>query len=162
RHRILHAGGSRAARIACRPRARAARAVTRARIASSPPSLCPRFMHLENLRLGFVSDRSAYVEGGVYVDTGVGRLIETLASRCGRLTFAMTRSPARQAYQDMRLGLPLDSFHPLPWLPSIARGFHKAWSCRRVIGEVERSSDAVIVQLPFAAPLALLGQRRPR
>ena len=50
----------------------------------------------------------------------------------------------------------------LPDLPSIGRGFAKISSCRRVIREVERRSDVVIVQLPFAATLALLGARRPR
>jgi glycosyltransferase involved in cell wall biosynthesis len=51
---------------------------------------------------------------------------------------------------------------PLPELPSIARGFGKVASCRRVIREVERRSDVLIVQLPFEAPLALFGARTPR
>jgi glycosyltransferase involved in cell wall biosynthesis len=59
-------------------------------------------------------------------------------------------------------GIPRKDCLLLPFLPSVGRGFHKVLSCRRVIREVERRSDAVIVQLPFAATLALLGANRPR
>jgi glycosyltransferase involved in cell wall biosynthesis len=62
----------------------------------------------------------------------------------------------------MQLTLPREDCLPLPFLPSVLRGFHKVPSCRRVIREVERRSDVVIVQLPFAATFALLGPKRPR
>jgi glycosyltransferase involved in cell wall biosynthesis len=47
-------------------------------------------------------------------------------------------------------------------MPSLASGFHRIAATRRTICEVERRSDAVIVQIPFEAPLALLGARTPR
>jgi glycosyltransferase involved in cell wall biosynthesis len=119
-------------------------------------------MHLEDLRLGFVSDRAAFVDDGLWVDSGVGRVLEVWAGVCRRVTIAMTASPQREPFQDMRLSIPVENYLPLPWLPSIARGFHKVWGCRRVIREIERRSDMLIVQLPFAAPLALLDARRPR
>ena len=119
-------------------------------------------MRIEELRLGFVGDRCAFVDDHVWVDAGVGRVLEALAARCSRITLALAASPRHEPLQDMRLSLPVTDYVPLPWLTTIARGFHKAWSCRRAIREVERRSDAVIVQLPFAAPLALLNPRRPR
>jgi glycosyltransferase involved in cell wall biosynthesis len=119
-------------------------------------------MHLEDLRLGFVSARSAYADDGVWADAGVGRILEVWSGICRHMTIALSGSPQRLPFQDTQLNIPLGDYLPLPWLPSIARGFPKAWHCRRVIREVERRSDVVIVQLPFAAPLALLGARRPR
>ena len=119
-------------------------------------------MRVDDLHLGFVTDRSAYVDHGIWVDAGVGRVLEAWAGICGRVTIAMAASPQRLPFQDLLLDVPVENYFPLPWLPSIARGFHKVWSCRRVIREVERRSDAVIVQLPFAAPLALWSARRPR
>lgn len=50
----------------------------------------------------------------------------------------------------------------MPELPSVTGGFHKVLPAARAIAEVERASDVAIVQLPFAAPLALLGPRGPR
>ncbi|MEK6237105.1 MAG: glycosyltransferase, partial [Planctomycetales bacterium] len=58
--------------------------------------------------------------------------------------------------------LPLDRFLPLPHLPSLARGAFKAIACRRVLREVERRSDVIILQLPFDSPLALWGAAKPR
>ena len=109
-------------------------------------------MRIEELRLGFVGDRCAFVDDHLWVDAGVGRVLEALAARCSRITLALAESPRHEPLQDMRLSLPVADYVPLPWLTTIARGFHKAWSCRRAIREVERRSDAVIVQLPFAAP----------
>jgi glycosyltransferase involved in cell wall biosynthesis len=120
-------------------------------------------MRFEELRLGFVTDRAAYAgDDGLWIDAGVGRLLSVWAGDCRRLTVAMAASPERHALKDMRLELPPVDFLPLPWMPSVARGFHKIRSCRRAIREVERRSDVVIVQLPFAAPLALFGGTRPR
>ena len=75
---------------------------------------------------------------------------------------ALSLASEKQRWHDHRLDENRFNFLPLPWLPSIARGFHKAPQCRRVIRQVERQSDVVIVQLPFAAPLALVGPRVPR
>jgi glycosyltransferase involved in cell wall biosynthesis len=121
------------------------------------PAVC------QDLRLGFVTDRSAHiVDNDVWVDAGVGRMLSVWAGTCQQVSVAMAAAPRRRPGHDMRLELPLENVLPLPWMPTIARGFHRAWRCRQVIREVERRSDVVIVQLPFAAPLALLGARRPR
>lgn len=119
-------------------------------------------MHVEDIRLGFVSDRSGFVDHGIWMDAGLARLLEVWAGTYRRVTIALAGSPQHQTFQDTCLNIPIENYLPLPWVPSIARGFHKVWSCRRVIREVERRSDVVIVQLPFAATLALLNAQRPR
>lgn len=118
---------------------------------------------LAGLRVGFVTARSASLDaGGLWTESGVGRLLEVWRRDCRRLTVTMSLAPSRQRWHDQRLSLDDLDFVPLPWLPSVARGFHKFPACRRAIREVERRSDVVIVQLPFAAPLALTGATRPR
>ncbi len=119
-------------------------------------------MHFEDLRLGFVADRHSFVDDRIWTEAGIGRLLETWAGSCRSLTVGLARAPVRMPMLDTHLDLPLDSYFPLPWMPSIARGFHKVVGCGRVIREVERRSDALIVQLPFPAPLALLNGKRPR
>jgi glycosyltransferase involved in cell wall biosynthesis len=119
-------------------------------------------MHFEDLRLGFIADRHSYVDDAIWVESGIGRLLETWAGSCRGVTVGLACAPTHMPMLDMRLSLPVASYFRLPWMPSIARGFHKVPGCRRVIREVERRSDAVIVQLPFPAPLALLGATKPR
>jgi glycosyltransferase involved in cell wall biosynthesis len=114
------------------------------------------------LRLGVVSERSVFVDGGLWTGSGTGRLIDALAARCAGLTLAMSASPGRLAAHDHRLAVATEDLVPLPWVPSIARGFFQFRSMRRAIREVERRSDLLIVQLPFAASLALFRPRRPR
>lgn len=117
---------------------------------------------LSGLRVGFVSARSASNVEGLWTEAGVGRLLEQWATHCKQLTVALSLAPGKQRWHDHQLNETQFDFLPLPWLPSIARGFHKAPQCRRVIRQVEQQSDVVIVQLPFAAPLALLGPKVPR
>jgi glycosyltransferase involved in cell wall biosynthesis len=80
----------------------------------------------------------------------------------GRLTIALPPAAEKLPHQDHRLLATTGDVIPLPELPTIARGFGKVSACRRVIREVERRSDVLIVQLPFECPLALLGARTPR
>lgn len=89
-------------------------------------------------------------------------MLESLAADCRRFTFALSRSPEPKDYHDHPLKLSRDNFVPLPWLPSLAGGFHKICKCRKAIRELESRSHAVIAQLPFETPLALLGPTRPR
>lgn len=118
---------------------------------------------LSGLRVGFISARSASnVDQALWTEAGVGRLLEQWANQCKQLTVALSLAPGKQRWHDHKLDNTQITFLPLPWLPSIARGFHKAPRCRRVIRQVEAQSDVVIVQLPFAAPLALLGPKAPR
>lgn len=118
---------------------------------------------LAGLRVGFVTARSASREGGaLWTESGVGRLLDVWRRDCRQLIVAMSLAPVRQRWHDQRLSEVGLDFRPLPWLPSVARGFHKAPACRRVIRQLERESDVVIVQLPFAAPLALVGPAAPR
>jgi glycosyltransferase involved in cell wall biosynthesis len=117
---------------------------------------------LQALRIGFVSGRQYFAGDCLWADAGLGRLLDALYPWCGRLTAALCEADRRQPLLDHRLQLSRDDVLRLPDLPSIGRGFGKIASCRRVIREVERRSDVVIVQLPFAATLALIGARRPR
>jgi glycosyltransferase involved in cell wall biosynthesis len=80
----------------------------------------------------------------------------------GRLTIALPPAADKLPHQDHRLLARTGEVIPLPDLPTIARGFGKVGACRRVIREVERRSDVLIIQLPFECPLALLGARTPR
>jgi glycosyltransferase involved in cell wall biosynthesis len=112
--------------------------------------------------VGFVSGRQYFAGDCLWSDAGLGRLLNALYPWCGQLTAALCEADERQPLLDHRLQLSRADVLRLPDLPSIGRGFGKIASCRRVIREVERRSDVVIVQLPFAATLALLGARRPR
>ncbi len=117
---------------------------------------------MKGIRLGFVSARSASSGQGLWTEAGVGRLLDQWSNDCKQLTVALSMAPEKQRWHDHRLDENHFDFLPLPWLPSIARGFHKAPQCLRVIRQVEEKSDVVIVQLPFAAPLALIRPRTPR
>lgn len=114
------------------------------------------------MRLGFVSARAGYFEGGLWADAGLGRLVAALRDRASAFTCALVQLPERHALLDHFAELEADAFLPLPPLPGFIRGFHKVRACRSVIREVERRSDVVIVQMPFIAPLALLGATVPR
>jgi glycosyltransferase involved in cell wall biosynthesis len=113
-------------------------------------------------RVGFVSGRVFHDDGHVlWTDAGLGRLIDALRARVGQFNAAL--SPAmKQPLLDHRLTLAPGQVLSLPELPSIGRGFAKFAACRRIIRELEQRSDVVIVQLPFEAPLALFGARKPR
>ena len=116
----------------------------------------------QELRLGFVGDRSLFAGDELWTSAGVGRIVNVLRQRCAKVTVALSRSTKRLAFHDHRLDMPREDFLPLPWVPSIARGFFQVRACRRVITEVERRSDVLLVQLPFAAVWALSRPRRPR
>lgn len=117
---------------------------------------------LKALRVGFVSGRLCHVGNGIWTDAGLGRLLDALAACCGNFTAALCESDEPQTLLDHRLQLAPENVLRLPDMPSIGRGFAKIASSRRVIREVERRSDVVIVQLPLAATLGLLGARKPR
>ncbi len=120
-------------------------------------------MNSPQLRLGFIGERSLFVgQDGLWTSAGVGRIVEALQDRCGRMTLALSRAPSRGTWHDHRLNLAEEDFIPLPWVPSIAQGFFKIRSFRRVIREVERRSDVVVVQLPIGAIWSLNNPRRPR
>ncbi len=113
-------------------------------------------------RVGFVSDKSAYFGDGVWLPSGLGRLIEIIAQQCTSLVLAVSKSPSKHPLADYLVETPAYDIIPMPWLPSNAQGFWKGGACRTCVREVERRSDVVIVQLPFAAPSALLAPRKPR
>lgn len=116
-----------------------------------------------NARVGFVSGRFVHEDAdGFYVDAGLGRLIEALGARSAHLTAALARAPRRHPLHDHHLHIGAADLLRLPEMASVARGARKFLPCWQVIREVERRSDVLIVQLPFTAPIALLGARRPR
>lgn len=116
------------------------------------------------LRLGFVSARwsSRDADGRVWSEAGVVRLLDVFRAHFAELHVAMSLSPERLQLHDHVLELPPGRYHPLPWLPSVVGGIRKGPQARAVIREVEARCDALIVQLPFAAPTALLRARKPR
>lgn len=131
---------------------------------ANAPELLPQRARdqLKKLRVGFVTARTYHSDNGLWTDAGLGRLLDTLRPWCGDFTAALCHSHDPQPLLDHRLQLADRDVLRLPDMPSIGRGFGKIASARRVIREVERRSDVVIVQLPFAATFALLGARRPR
>lgn len=117
---------------------------------------------LRAARVGFVSGRMCHRDDGLWTEGGLGRLLDALRSHVGSLTIALSEVKEQTPLLDHRILVGEEAFLPLPELPSIGRGFGKAAACRRVIREIERRSDVVIVQLPFESPFALLGARTPR
>jgi len=117
----------------------------------------------ESARIGFISARPAFANSvGIYTDAGLGRLVDALNERCGSLDVALASVPDASPLQEHCLSVPLDRFQAMPQMRSLAHGFWRAPGCRRVIESIEARADALIVQLPFAAPLALLRERGPR
>ena len=115
------------------------------------------------LRPAFVSARSAFVgDGGIWTSAANGRLMDQLRERFPRLQVALSRAPERRPIHDHRLAVDADDFVPLPFLPSLREGFARSSACRRIVRALEETADLLIIQLPFAAPFALLGARRPR
>ncbi len=115
------------------------------------------------LRLGFVSARwSSRHDGGVWAEAGVVKLLDVFATRFAEVHVAMSLAAERQQLHDHRFNLPDANFVPLPWLPSVVGGIRKGAACRKVIREVERRCDVLLVQLPFAAPTALVLPQKPR
>lgn len=119
------------------------------------------------LRLGFISGRmcsrgTGADAGKLYCHPGLGRLVDALRGRVGQLTVAMSLAPERPTVHDHQVDMAEADFVALPHLPSTIAGLRQDLPCRRVFAEVERRSDAVIVQLPFSPPSALAPAHRPR
>lgn len=119
-------------------------------------------MRRASIRLGVVGDRSFFHDGEYWTDAGLGRLIEELRRRCDSLTLALSKSSVRRPLHDHCLSIPRADILELPENPSIARGFWKIPQCLKIIREVERRSDVLVVQLPFSAVLALRSANKPR
>jgi len=117
---------------------------------------------MTDLSIGFVSARSVSLDGALFADAGLGRVIDAIGMRCRKLTVALSVANEHFPLHDHRLTVSNADFVPLPWLPSVLGGFHKILPSRQAIREVERRSDVVIVQLPFAAVGALHGAKKPR
>ncbi len=118
---------------------------------------------LREARVGLLSGRLHFRgPGSVWADAGLGRLIDDLRDKCGHFTAALCPAAEQTALLDHRLSLSPDDVLSLPAMPTIARGFLKFRACHRVIREIEKRCDVVIVQLPFEAPLALFGAEKPR
>ena len=115
------------------------------------------------IRLGWISGRWVHVAGGeLYADSGVGRVVDELGRHFREITVAMSVTGQRLPLQDHLLNVSTMRFVPLPTMLTTGRGFAKVGACLRAIRQVEAASDVVICQLPFTAPLALLGGTKPR
>ena len=99
---------------------------------------------------------------GVWMEPSLGRLIDTLRQKASTFTLALSETETKLPLFSYGLTIDNQSVLPLPSTPSIARGFFNARRCHQVVREIERRSDVVILQIPFAATLALLRPRRPR
>ena len=63
-------------------------------------------MRAADLRLGFVGDRSVFVDRELWVEAGVGRIVEALRRRCARVTLALSQSPGHMSYHGHQLDIP--------------------------------------------------------
>ena len=115
------------------------------------------------IRLGFYTGRNAVVDGDeVWVDTGVGVLVNALHDAFPDLRMAATAPPERLESHNMQLTLAPDRIRSLPYMSSLMKGTLHTVPARRVMREMEADCDLLVVQLAFQAPLALLRPRRPR
>lgn len=113
--------------------------------------------------VGFISPRSMFFDGAYYwTDAATGRLLEVLQRNAGRLRVALCLAPAKTGMHEHRLKFHRDDIVELPWLAGAAKGSLQTLPCARAIGGMEGECDVSLVQLPFAAPLALLRARVPR
>jgi glycosyltransferase involved in cell wall biosynthesis len=129
---------------------------------SSTPSRSPS-APASRRTLGFVTPSDAYLKDDyLLTNPGLGRLIDALRGRCDRLLVGICRSPQQAKWHDYKTGIPTKDVFALPSMPSIAKGIFYGRRCRAVIREIEGQADALIVQMPFSAPSALLVPRRPR
>lgn len=115
------------------------------------------------LRLGMITDRNAVRLGDeLWTNAPNGRLIAALRERSASMTLAVSMAPRRTAAHDFRLSsLDVDVIEG-PYVPSIARGFFRVPTARRMLRELERRCDVVFVQMPLAAVTALFAPRKPR
>ncbi len=117
----------------------------------------------ERLRLGFVTGRAGSIEqGALWTDAGLGRLLDALRARAATLSVALSIAGSRRPSHDHRTALPRGEVVPLPDMPSTMAALPHGAACRRALAAIEARCDAVIVQLPFAPPWALLPIARPR
>jgi glycosyltransferase involved in cell wall biosynthesis len=117
-----------------------------------------------SVRLAFVSASIAYrdVQGDVWVNAGIGRLIEAIQARAPGLTVALSHTDARQDQHDHVLRVPTGRIAFLPPMGGIAEGLLMGREVQAALARVERGADVSIVQLPFSAPLGLRGPSCPR
>jgi glycosyltransferase involved in cell wall biosynthesis len=115
------------------------------------------------IRLGMITDRNAVRVGDeLWTNAPNGRLIAALRDRSAAMTLAVSMAPRRTDAHDFRLSsLDVDVIEG-PYVPSIARGFFRSPTTRRMLRELERRCDVVFVQMPLAAVTALFSPRKPR
>lgn len=114
------------------------------------------------IRLGILGSRAVYADDRIWTHPGIGRLVDALARKFHTVNVALSASLTKHPLFDHAMAIERSQYLPLPPLPSLVRGFYKVRSSRRVIRELERRSDVLLVQLPFEAPAALMGPRTPR
>ncbi len=115
------------------------------------------------MNLGFVTGRMGFLEGdALWTDAGLGRLIDALAARATSLTVAISISAQRRPAHDHRTVVHRLDVAALPHMPSTIASLKHGRACRRALQKVEARSDAVVVQLPFAPPWALVPAQKPR
>lgn len=113
--------------------------------------------------LGFITPSDGYFkDGSLWTNAPLGRLIDSLSHECGRLLIAICDSPEQARWHDYKVMAPVADLFALPNMPSLAKGIFYGAACRKAIRKIEREAEALIVQLPFSAPTALLAARRPR
>ena len=114
------------------------------------------------MRLGFISGRSGFMSDKVYADAGLGRLIDGLYENSDNFHAALCVSPDRREIHDHTLKMSPSQLTAFPVMDSFKQGVWRVRACQRVIREVEAKSDVVVIQLPFTAPAALFGAKKPR
>lgn len=128
----------------------------------SPPRHPPA--RVEDLHVGVVTGREVAVgaDGSVHADAGLGKWIDELAGRVGRLSVAAARPDRPTAVHDHEIVRRLHDLVPLPVMSGFPDGLRKTGRVAPVVRDLERRCDVLLVQLAIQSPFALLPVRGPR
>lgn len=112
-------------------------------------------------RICFVSSRSGWLSGSqeVSMDTANALLIEQLAVRYPTMTLALIANTQRKKSYDRALRLPHVYALPAPF--TYAGGLKNMFHFLRILREIARTHDMMVIQLPFIGFLSLIGIRKP-
>jgi hypothetical protein len=119
---------------------------------------------LRDLHVGIVTGREVAVapDGTVHADAGVGKWIDELSGRVGRISVAAARPDRVGAVHDYELVHRPHELVALPVMAGFPDGLRKSRPVAAVVRDLERRCDVLVVQLAIQSPFALLPVRGPR
>lgn len=114
----------------------------------------------KNLKVAFFSLRQAYPEGnGCWFDGPNGRLIQILLDQYPDFTLLAFQDTENRPYYNCRIAP--KRLHIFPFNNTFSNGIKYTQRIRETVKKVDREVDLWIIQLPFKAPIAILGIKKP-